>query len=86
MNERRKLFWLLHYGTKSMGYYAIFRHKPLVTEMAVKDAKTGEDVLLYEANGFVFNFCETGMERWLRLDLPLGGVCRMSISLEPELT
>lgn len=81
MIERRKLFWILHYGTVRMGYYAIFRHKPDVIVRQVTDAMTHKTVPLYEANGFVFNFCETGMENWLRIKLPLGESCQLKIEL-----
>lgn len=72
--------YLFHQGTENNRYYSLHVREPRVTVRQVRSDITGEMIPLYETpDTFIFNFCLYGMERRLKVALPLGSVTKMRI-------
>lgn len=76
--------YLFHQGARGNDFYTVHLRRPTVREFpGGVDESTGAPTRVYGTEEPpVFHFCLRGMERHLKLRVPLGEVRRMTFTLE----
>jgi hypothetical protein len=76
------VLYLFHHGGPANASYSLHLRPPTVITRTVPSEVDGSPVTIYETDApNVFNFCLYGMERRLKLRVPLGSVARLDLAI-----